>query len=441
MNFLLETGSTGSVRFLYTEGEEITDRDGKQVYVYGNKEMFTAVENPAGPGSCRVIRSTMGGNKTVFYLKHNGRYYIFTSLKLLSAISYQCRFQDDPELISEFIYNGFIRTKDTLVRDVYKLLPEEYLEIEAGELNIHRLERTKANRQKVSLDQMYERERTIINSYIDLALSKKGQVNLAISGGFDSNLILHFLKEREIPSCGFSVGAARGLDETGVAANLCAHAGNVSLRKGSVGPKIRERLEEIVETLEGNLYERGIFLQYALAKLLKEEHVRYILLGEGADQVFNRNFYDRKAPPYLTNYNDNPYELGAMVVLKKSVLMLEAFGITGLYPFISRKMQDLGAEIMEENGVSKIRQKEMCRKYFDDETNSLVGKNPGSTSLCALFRDSEDEEAFIAKVKETNEFYDPSFRISYKYGPGESELDYYLCLEYLRIFKKIFCSG
>ena len=83
----------------------------------------------------------------------------------------------------------------------------------------------------------------------------------------------------------------------------------------------------------------------------------------------------------------------------------------------------------------------MCRKYFDDETNSLVGKNPGSTSLCALFRDSEDEEAFIAKVKETNEFYDPSFRISYKYGPGESELDYYLCLEYLRIFKKIFCSG
>ena len=40
MNFLLETGSTGSVRFLYTEGEEITDRDGKQVYVYGNKEMF-----------------------------------------------------------------------------------------------------------------------------------------------------------------------------------------------------------------------------------------------------------------------------------------------------------------------------------------------------------------------------------------------------------------
>lgn len=107
MNFLLETGSTGSVRFLYTEGEEITDRDGKQVYVYGNKEMFTAVENPEGPGSCRVIRSTMGGNKTVFYLKHNGRYYIFTSLKLLSAISYQCRFQDDPELISEFIYNGF----------------------------------------------------------------------------------------------------------------------------------------------------------------------------------------------------------------------------------------------------------------------------------------------------------------------------------------------
>ena len=95
---------------------------------------------------------------------------------------------------------------------------------------------------------------------------------------------------------------------------------------------------------------------------------------------------------------------------------------------------------MEENGTSKTRQKEMCRKYFDSRTNRLVDKKPGSTSLCALFRDPSEEEAFIAGVQKSNEFYDPSFRISYKYGPGESELDYYLCLEYLRLFKKIFCD-
>ena len=95
---------------------------------------------------------------------------------------------------------------------------------------------------------------------------------------------------------------------------------------------------------------------------------------------------------------------------------------------------------MEENGTSKTRQKEMCRKFFDSRTNRLVDKKPGSTSLCALFRDPSEEEAFIAGVQKSNEFYDPSFRISYKYGPGESELDYYLCLEYLRLFKKIFCD-
>lgn len=129
-----------------------------------------------------------------------------------------------------------------------------------------------------------------------------------------------------------------------------------------------------------------------------------------------------------------------MVVLKKSALMLDAFGVTGLCPFICREMQMLGAQTMEENGTSKAQQKQMCVAYFDEETNRLVGKNPGSTSLCSLFADEADEAAFICDVQQNNEFYAPKFRISYKYGPGESELDYYLCLEYLRVFKEVFAS-
>jgi hypothetical protein len=103
-------------------------------------------------------------------------------------------------------------------------------------------------------------------------------------------------------------------------------------------------------------------------------------------------------------------------------------------------MLSLGAEITEENQTTKIRQKEMCRTFFDPFVKDMIDKKPGSTSLCALFENAAEEEAFIAGVRRTNEFYDPAFRLSYKYGPGESELDYYLCLEYLRVFKEIFCE-
>lgn len=440
MNFMLEAEGNGRMRFLYTEGERIFEHKNRQVYVYGTKGSFTAVEINRAAGRCRITQSTLGSSKTVYYLEHGSGYVVFTSLKLLPLIHFKRRFNPDREIVSEFLYNGFIRSRDTLVCGVSKLLPDERMEIECGKLKIRASERIRPDPRPVSLSEMYERESRIICGYIDQAVSGDGNTDIALSGGYDSNLILHFLKKRNVPVRAFSIGGRRGTDERETAAGLCGAGRNIRLLTGEVGPWIRHEYEKIVEILEGSMYERGIFLQYALAGLLKTHGVRSVLLGEGADQVFNRNFYDSREPSYLTNYNDNPYELGAMVVLKKSILMLDAFGITGLYPFICKQMQKLGAQVMEKNGTSKTRQKEMCRKFFDSRTNRLVDKKPGSTSLCALFRDPSEEEAFIAGVQKSNEFYDPSFRISYKYGPGESELDYYLCLEYLRLFKKIFCD-
>lgn len=455
-NFLLEVKKDAPARLLYTEGEQRLACGEREVYVYGVADdlyklaerpedrtvlgAYTVVELGAQSGGCRVLQSAMGGNKTVFYLQRGETWYVFTSLRLLQQIGVPCRFCDDRDLVCEFIYNGFIRTKETLVRGVCKLLPEEYLEIADGKLRVRTLGRVEACAQEVSLAEMYRREKAVMDRYIDLALARGEAINIAISGGYDSNLILHFLKEREVPVRAFSIGGARGLDETAVAEQLCGHKKVAAFHKGSVGPEVRKMLWEIVTVLEGDLYERGVFLQYALARLLREHQVDCILLGECADQVFNRNFYIDKKPDYLTNYTDHPYELGTMVVLKKSALMLDAFGVTGLCPFICREMQMLGAQTMEENGTSKAQQKQMCVAYFDEETNRLVGKNPGSTFLCSLFADEADEAAFICDVQQNNEFYAPKFRISYKYGPGESELDYYLCLEYLRVFKEVFCK-
>lgn len=443
MGFLLEAERGGGIRLLYTDGERVERRDGKTILTYGTMGSFTTVELSDGPGECRITRSALGGNQDVYYLERADKSYVFTSLKLLPRIGFQCRFTGDEKLIAEFIYNGFIRTRDTLVRDVFKLLPNEYLEIAAGKVRTlvsPRIQPAPRGDSELSLARMYEVEKSIFDRYIDFALEKDSRVNIALSGGFDSNLLLHFLAERRIPVRAFCVGGVRGLDETEMAALLCEHNGNAVFCKGEVSREMRGEMRRIAEILEGSLYERGIFLQYVLLKLLRENNVHYILLGECADQVFNRNFYCEKAPAFLTNYVDNPYELGTMVVLKKSVLMLGALGVAGLYPFADVRMQELGAAVMDENGTSKEKQKRMCLACFDDFTRGLVEKNPGSTALKALFQDDSEEADFIKLVQETNEFYNPGFRISHKYGPEESELDYYLCLEYLKAFKQVFCE-
>ena len=455
MNFLLEMDDK-EIHIVYTEGEQRIDDGSTVLLLYGmaddvskflsddSKERisgsYTVIKRTKKSAVWRIFPGEMGGNKTIYYLKKDDKIYVFTSLKFLSKISYPCSFHDDHELICEFLYNGFIRTKDTLVRDVYKLLPDEYMEMEPGRFAVKKSERMRADASDVSCAEMYAAEKEIIDAYIDLALSQSEKPSAAVSGGYDSNWILHFLKERKIPFSAFSVGGARGLDETAAAEKICSRIPDVHFVKGKVSADTLEHYEDIVRILEGNLYERGVFLQYSLAKLLREHEVSHVLLGECADQVFNRNYYDCKEPGYLTNYTDDPYELGCMVVYKKSVLMLDAFGVTGIYPFTDRRMQELGAKLCQANGTSKIMQKQMCREYFDEYTNRLVDKSPGSTSLQALFRNTQEENDFIRRVQQTNEFYDPEFRISYKYGPFESELDYYLCLEYLRIFKSLFCG-
>lgn len=466
MDFVIRISPEGDMEFRRSEGEKKVDcGDGIKAYLYGVVDapealcQMAAEDDGAFPAKrheiigaytlvtvdeakkrLRLYRSSMGGNKPVYYAAMEDGFYIFSSIKCLKQLGYQCAFNDDRDVVCDFIYNGFIRTKDTLIRGIYKLLADEYIAVDSGNMAIGHIPRILADASIVSLDEMYETEKRVIHSYIDMALGLGPDINIAISGGYDSNLILHFLKERGLPAHAFSVGGQRGLDETETARKLCEHSGNAAFHKGSVGRNTLSHMKEIAEALEGEVYERGVFLQYSLGKLLQENGVRCMILGEGSDQVFNRNFYVDKVPEFLTNYMDDPYELGIMLVMKKSYMMLEHFGIVGLYPFIHEDMQHLGAKIFHENGTSKIRQKEMCNRYFDDYMNELIAKNPGSTSLCALFESKEEEEKFIAHIKEHNAFYDPAFRISYKYGSGESELDYYLCLEYLKAFKEVFCD-
>lgn len=453
IDFLLEISENAAPRFLHCEGERVFERDDKCTYIFGITDgsafsdlreslagAFIAVEFEKREGVCRVIQSRLGGNKTVFYMEHGGKTYVFTSIKLLSKLGIACRFNDNHDIVCEFIYNGFIRTRDTLICGVYKLLADEYLRIEGGRLRVCSFERFTAAPKNIGTAEIYELECGIIGRYIALAERNDSALNIAVSGGYDSNLILHVLRQSGKKARAFSIGGSRGQDETAAAARICDAAEETSLETAYVTRNTLGELESIVRILEGSVYERGVFLQYELAKLLSQNGVSCVLLGECADQVFNRNFYDLKEPDYLTDYIKHPYELGTMVVLKKSVLMLDAFGISGIYPFTDGDMLRLGAEIYEENGTSKIRQRQMCDAFFDDKIRSLIEKLPGSSSLCALFADEEEEAAFVRRVQETNPFYDPGFRISYKYGPGESELDYYLCLEYLRVFREIFCD-
>lgn len=449
LKFLLNSGtklSNGHGEVLYYFGSVINPENAleqirhnvchhKALYhgIYGNYTILYRDEW----GKWRIFQDLMGGQMFLYYTREGSKAYLSSSVCLLRDHLGKLVFND--AVADEFIYNGVLRGPHTLMCGVYKLLPQEFIYIEGGQIHIERMEVAFQKGEVYTTEELFTHEQIIICEYIEKMRSCGGRY-AALSGGYDSNLLVHLLNRESDSVTTFSCGGARGADETKSAQKICGHYANASLQIGKVDSQTLRKLPALVEILEGSLYERGIFLQYVLAEMVSKAGARSILLGECADQIFNVNMYRERSDAFLMDYIHHPYELGSLLVLKKSNLIFNAFGVCGLYPFVDERMIALAYITRKQNGVSKEYQKQMCTAVFHPRVSEYIKKDPGSTSLCALFDSVEAEEAFMISVRENNEFYRPDFRISMKYGERESELDYYLCLEYLKLFKAQFCN-
>lgn len=263
-------------------------------------------------------------------------------------------------------------------------------------------------------------------------------IAMALSGGYDSNCLLRFVKHifPEAHVNAICVGEQNGADERKTAGTIAGFYENVQFSEAVVSPDTLEKLDEIVSRLEGCVYERGIFLQYELAAKLAQSGIARLLCGECADQVFHPRSYTETGDPFVYGFQSTPREMAAYVVLPKSFMMLKSFGIQRLYPYLDQRIVTIGRDTGAINGTDKKFQKDFCRKHLPGEIFSKIGKKGGTTSLKALFDPGFDIEKGIRESK----YYDPDFRTTKRFPPGETFMDYYLSLKYIESFERQFCD-
>ncbi|MEE1086825.1 MAG: asparagine synthase-related protein [Schaedlerella sp.] len=386
-----------------------------------------------------VKEDAIGGKKWTYMLDEGRRIYLSSSLRVLKE-RLNKNFQLNEGMLPHFMYNGFLYGKHTLVCGVFKLEPGTSLFFDREKIRKQVLSTSYKEVEEEKYGERYE-------EYLNLAVRKSvenqlildGKINLTLSAGYDSNCILHFIRKYkpDIPVRCFSIGGYKGVDETENAEKISELYENICFRKKMVTPDTLEKMEEIVERLEGCVYERGIFLQYELARLLKEEKCKNIICGECADQIFNKNFYELLPEDnFLFDYEHHPRQMCAYVVKKKNELMLNSFGIEVQYPFLDKNVRNLAYFMRKKNGTKKVFHIEKCKEWFSENVLSYIEKQGGSTNLDALFENGAD----ISGMMRRNPFYSEEFRITQKYPRKEAERDYYLTLKYVELFKKIFCD-
>ena len=311
------------------------------------------------------------GYNLPFYYSNNKNHFIFsTSLKmLLKNSSFKREFNIDAA--KAFVYNKkTIPDKETLLKDVYKLLPRELLTFDLNSCSVEttRIERASgsvlpAQAEGKQIDSVRNSVRGIFSKLI------KKDVATTLSSGFDTNLILHILKEQtDAKVKAFTLGG-RKINEVPAAQEIVntGYSGVKHVVK-IIDENALDSLPDIIWRLEGYVYERGLTLQYELAKLLSSEGYTSVFLGECANQIvacstgqenklkkfikmsfigdFYYTFIKKKEPPmtsvenrflsslYNRNLKPGYYNTEIDYILKKSGIMLNSFGIEGLYPFL-----------------------------------------------------------------------------------------------------------
>ena len=352
-------------------------------------------------------------------------------------------------ILPSFFYNGFIMGTHTLIKGVYKLPLCSKVSISKGKVDVKYRELSRCPESGGQPDQksldggfaadiMKAYDNDLYEIVTGMYPDSPPSITMALSGGYDSNCLLHYVKSifPKVHVDAVCVGEDRGADERKVAKEIAATYENVQLLECTVSPGTLDGLDEIVSRLEGCVYERGIFLQYELAAELARSGVSMLLCGECADQVFHARSYAETNNGFLHDYLNTPREMAAYVILPKSFMMLRSFGIQGLYPFLDKRIITIGPDTAAINGCDKKLHKAFCRQILPDDIFSRISEKGGSTSLSALF----DSKIDVEKGMRESRYYDPGFRITKKYPPNEALMDYYLSLKYIESFERQFCD-
>lgn len=406
------------------------------------------------------IQDINGDTIPIYFYKHNEE-FMFTN-KIINIInSYQDSFCINKHAISYFIKKGYIPNKETLVKNIYKVMPKHNLIIDLKKQKIKFIKKKIVYKKiKNYTTDLYinEFKKKIYNN------EKNKNVFLTLSNGYDSNFIFSFLdKNKSIEA--FTVGGIAGVDESKQVANNIKDYNNTKLNVSYVNENTLENYPDLIYNLEGAVYERGIFLQYELLNSIKQKELNNAIMffGEGSDQIFSYEYYNKwfyyfrsivyfllmliKHPfgDEIRNFHirgglidkASKYETLTYKIIKKNGILMNNLGITTEYPYLNRNIINIGHWKRFENILKKRSHIKACNKKIEPNILKSIAKIGGATDPIALFSNCsyiEKIESFVSKSKYN------ILKIN-KNQSSNKYLNYLLKVLYIEIFEYLFIKN
>lgn len=418
-----------------------------------------------------MFQDEYGSNIPLYYANTRSQFLLSTSLKEILKQEIVNRELNLSAVRDFLVAKWIIPNKNTFVKGIYKLPPRRYIIIDGirGSFQIKSLCYPKKKMSlvfaKTHLIAALKKSVHILHSQLKSTPHKKNVC--ALSAGFDSNAILFFLSKLKNNILAITIGG-RERNEIANAKKLAEQYDNVMHISSVVEENKLAYFPDIVWRTEGYVCESGLFLQYELAGLLYRRGLTNIVCGECADQVLDQyrkkfslgcfiqdfrfyrryiimqkvwpeTFRDSKFFKYLRKPTLKiNYDIELDYILKKNGIILNSYGVQGVYPFLNREIAEISNVLGRLNSDKLFFELEL-NKIIDKNKMKLISKAGGSTDIEYLFK---GYETIISKVLEHGFFesvIDKRRMNRIKNAPiRHNEL--IIRLLYIFLFKKLFIS-
>ena len=370
-------------------------------YIYG---LYSIVIFDPHRQTITIIRSPLGDFKEIYYSFDQNGVVISSSLAKHLGQRKHVSVMTDKPLLNRFLRFGFLSGEHTLVKGVWKEAPGTNTKINLGSMTVETSHVEWCYPVVYDTEQAVAHYTELLREALDYEIRGMQTLSITLSSGYDSNFLLHLLRKHDSRKIdAYCIGGRTGRNETHQAEKIVRTYNNVQLKTGIVNSGTLMHLPDIVWRLEGTVYERGIFLQYELAKLLGANNVKQIIEGDGADQVMRDNYKSvhdvdfsqighlwHQVPDYALKY----------IVLKKNTKLLVSEGVTPHFPYLDIRLISCFRSLQKENGSRKALHIKVVETAVGNIVKNLLADLGGSTQICCLSEQpSKDEEQLDIEIR------------------------------------------
>jgi asparagine synthase (glutamine-hydrolysing) len=197
----------------------------------------------------------------------------------------------EPAAIDRFLTYYYLPGSMTMLAGVYKLEPGHYLTLEGRRQTIVRYWDLQFSTplQATSLAESAERLRSLLQATVKSHMISDVPVGVLLSGGVDSTGILQMASARAGQALhSFTVGFAGSdvPDERPFARLAAQRYGSIHHETTLSAEQFRDLLPIYAAHMEEPVCEPPAIALYAVARMAREQNVKVLLSGEGADEAF-----------------------------------------------------------------------------------------------------------------------------------------------------------